>query len=318
MEFLMTAIVTRTLQRGLRSVTNSLQKNSFAYKLIAPAIIAMLIVHFIPMGWGIHISFRDLSRFNIRDLSLTQFVGLQNYLRAIEATNTDFIQSMRVTIRYVFFTIILCYPLGLVSALTANKKFRGRTLFRGIMLIPLILPSVVSLTCLRFMLQQNGIVNHLLMGLRLIREPIIWLVGNNTFWVIVIGNVWFRWPLYFAVFLSALQSIPNELYEAASIDGASSWQRFRYITMPYLHGVAAITTMLTALWSFNSFTVPYVMLGGGYLAVPDSANLISIGIWYNAFTKLSFSYAAAESALMTLFSLIFVVLYMRQTKLEEI
>jgi hypothetical protein len=72
MEFLMTAIVTRTLQRGLRSVTNSLQKNSFAYKLIAPAIIAMLIVHFIPMGWGIHISFRDLSRFNIRDLSLTQ------------------------------------------------------------------------------------------------------------------------------------------------------------------------------------------------------------------------------------------------------
>ncbi|MDY7077191.1 MAG: sugar ABC transporter permease [Chloroflexota bacterium] len=314
----MAATVSRTRRWSLRRTTEAVRKNSFAYKLIAPALIAMLIVHFIPMGWGIYISFRDLSKFNIRDLSSTQFVGLLNFLRAIEAQDTDFVQSLWVTIRFVFFTIIFCYPLGLIAALTANQRFQGRTIFRGIMLIPLILPSVVSLTCLRFMLQQNGIVNHLLMQLHLIQEPIIWLVGKNTFWVIVIGNVWHRWPLYFTVFLSALQSIPEELYEAASIDGASSWQRFRYITMPHLNGVAAITTLLTCLWSFNNFMVPYVMLGGGYLAVPDPANLISIDIWYNAFTKLSFSYAAAESVLMTLFSLAFVILYMRRAGLEEV
>jgi len=314
----MSTTVFRAPQQGLRRAIKAMQKNSFAYELIAPALVAMLIVHFIPMGWGIYISFRDLNRFNIRDFSLTQFVGLRNYIQAIRATDTDFMRSMWVTIRFVFLTIVLCYPLGLASALTANQRFRGRTAFRGIMLIPLILPSVVSLTCLRFMLQRNGIVNHLLMQLNLIREPIIWLVGKNTFWVIVIGNVWHRWPLYFTVFLSALQAIPNELYEAASIDGASSWQRFRYITMPHLHGVAAITTMLTALWSFNDFTVPYVMLGGGYLSVPDPANLISVGIWYNAFNKLSFSYAAAESVLMTLFSLVFVILYLRRNRLEEV
>jgi len=314
----MATTVSRAPWRGLCHTTSAVRKNSFAYKLIAPALIAMLIVHFIPMGWGIYISFRDLSRFNIRDFSLTQFVGLQNYIQALRAANSDFGQSIWVTIRFVFFTIVLCCPLGLASALVANQEFRGRTAFRSIMLIPLILPSVVSLTCLRFMLQRNGIVNHLLMELHLLREPIIWLVGKNTFWVIVIGNVWHRWPLYFTVFLSALQGIPKELYEAASIDGANAWQRFRYVIMPHLYGVAAITTLLTAVWSFNNFTVPYVMLGGGYLSVPDPANLISVGIWYNAFNKLSFSYAAAESVLMTLFLLVFVILYLRRTKLEEV
>ncbi|MDY7041196.1 MAG: sugar ABC transporter permease [Chloroflexota bacterium] len=314
----MTTTVPRTPQRILRRATSTIRKNSFAYKLIAPALIAMLIVHFIPMGWGIYISFRDLSKYNIRDFSLTQFVGLRNYIQAMKTTDTDFVRSIWVTIRFVFFTVVFCYPLGLIAALTANRQFRGRTVFRGIMLIPLILPSVVSLTCLRFMLQRNGIVNHLLMELHLIKEPIIWLVGANTFWVIVIGNVWHRWPLYFTVFLSALQAIPQELYEAASIDGAGSWQRFRYITLPHLNGVTAITTLLICLWSFNNFMVPYIMLGGGYLAVPDPANLTSIGIWYNAFTKLSFSYAAAESVLMTLCSLAFTILYMRRAGFEEV
>ena len=182
------------------------------------------------------------------------------------------------------------------------------------MLIPLVIPSVVSLTCLRFMLQQNGIINHVLLSLHLVKDPIVWLVGKNTFFVILIGNIWIKWPLFFSVFLSGMQAIPNELYEAASIDGANYIQRLKHITLPALKEGTFITTMLIAVWSLNDFNVPYIMLGGGYTAVPDAANLISMNIYRSAFFALDFSYGAAQTVLMSLISLLFVFLYIKLTK----
>ena len=291
--------------------SQSYKKHSLAYRMIFPTVLTMLIVHIIPIAMGIYISFRNLDKYTLCNISKTVFVGLRNYINLLGSLNSDFLSSLSTTFRFMILTVVISYILGLACALIGNEKFRGQTIFRGVMLIPLVIPSVVSLTCLRFMLQQNGIINQILLDLHLIKEPIIWLVGRNTFFVILIGNVWIKWPLFFSVFLSGMQAIPEELFEAASIDGANYFQKLKHITLPSLKNVTFITTMLIAVWSFNDFNVPYIMLGCGYMAVPDAANLISLNIYRSAFFALNFSSAAAQSVLMSLISFTLILVYVK-------
>jgi len=287
--------------------------------MILPAVIAMCIVHYLPMIWGIFISFRKYNKFTIRKMPWNvDFIGFDNYLTALKTMDDGFLHSMQITISYVVISILLCVLLGLGAAFLANEKFRGQTLFRGIVLIPYILPKVVYLTCLRFMFTYDGIINKVLVdALGVLAEPTYWLIGKNTFWTIIIGNVWGRWPLFYMIFLAALQAIPQDMYEAASIDGASVWQKFRSITLPYIRGSAVIVILLNALWSFNDYIVPYVMLGGGYSTVPSEASLLSIEILRESFSNLNFGFGAAESVIMTVAAMFFVTLYLRRTNLQN-
>jgi len=287
--------------------------------MLTPAALAMIIVLFIPMAWGVLISFRS---YNKSTLSLpiwdVPFVAADNYVRSIQSMDLDFMRSLQVTVSFVILTLLLSVVIGLGAALVGNSKFPGQTIFRGIMLIPFILPAVVSLTTFRFMLLSDGIINTTLMQLGLIREPVFWLVGANSFWAIVIGAVWTRFPLFFLTFLAALQTIPADLYEAAELDGASRWQQFRYITVPYLRGIGTIIILLTVLWAYNNYLIPFVMLGGGYYQVPPPAALLSVDILRESFTNLNFSYGAAQAVIMTLLALAFVIVYLAWTQPGEI
>jgi len=313
-------LLAKRLVSSRQGVWYKLCRFRLAYIMILPATIGMLLVHFIPMLWGVYISFRDYNKFTIRKAPWeVKFVALDHYIRAIKHLDKGFLQSLRVTLSFTIISIVMCVVLGLGAALIANRSFRGRTIFRGLMLIPYILPGVVYLTTLRFMFTHDGIINKILVNwLGLVKEPIFWLVGKNTFWTIVIGNVWGRWPLFFITFLAALQTIPRELYEAAAMDGASIWQQFRYITLPYLRSVGVIVIMLNTLWSFNQFLVPFIMLGGGYSVVPEPATLLSVEILRESFNNLNFGYGAAEAVLMTLVSLIFVIVYLRRTRPQAV
>ncbi len=295
------------------------QRHHFAYGMLTPAALAMIIVLFIPMAWGVLISFRS---YNKSTLSLpiwdVPFVAADNYVRSIQSMDLDFMRSLQVTVSFVILTLLLSVVIGLGAALVGNSKFPGQTIFRGIMLIPFILPAVVSLTTFRFMLLSDGIINTTLMQLGLIREPVFWLVGANSFWAIVIGAVWTRFPLFFLTFLAALQTIPADLYEAAELDGASRWQQFRYITVPYLRGIGTIIILLTVLWAYNNYLIPFVMLGGGYYQVPPPAALLSVDILRESFTNLNFSYGAAQAVIMTLLALAFVIVYLAWTQPGEI
>lgn len=295
------------------------RRHRLAYGMLSPAVLAMVIVLFVPMLWGILISFRS---YNKNTLSLpiwdVPFVGLENYVRSFQNMDLEFMRSMQVTISFVVITLTLSAILGLGAALVGNSKFPGQTIFRGIMLIPFILPGVVSLTTFRFMLLSDGIVNSVLSQLGIIREPLFWLVGENSFWAIIIGAVWTRFPLFFVTFLAALQTIPADLFEAAELDGASQWQKFRFVTMPYLRGIGTIIILLTVLWAYNNYMIPFVMLGGGYYQVPPPAGLLSVDILRESFTNLNMSYGAAQSVIMTILALGFVVVYLAWTRPQEI
>lgn len=306
-------------QRFLGTIRRTWRHHRFAYGMLSPAVLAMVIVLFVPMLWGVLISFRSYNK-NTLNLPIwdVPFVALENYVRSFQNLNLEFIHSMQVTISFVIITLILSAVLGLGAALVGNSKFPGQTIFRGIMLVPFILPGVVSLTTLRFMLLSDGIVNKVLSHLGIIQEPLFWLVGENSFWAIIIGAVWTRFPLFFVTFLAALQTIPANLFEAAELDGASQWQRFRFVTLPYLRGIGTIIILLTVVWAYNNYTIPFVMLGGGYYQVPPPAGLLSVDILRESFTNLNMSYGAAQAVIMTILALGFVVIYLAWTRPQEI
>ncbi|MBI5652386.1 MAG: ABC transporter permease subunit [Chloroflexi bacterium] len=295
------------------------RRHRLAYGMLLPAVLAIVVVLLIPMLWAVRVSFH---RYDSSTLSLpiwdAPFVAMENYVRSLQSMNLDFMNSMQVTISFVIITLIASVVLGLGAALVGNSRFRGQTVFRGIMLIPFILPGVVSLTTFRFMLLSDGIINKILLLLGIIQEPIFWLAGANSFWAIIIGGVWTRFPLFFLTFLAALQAIPVDLFEAAEMDGASEWDKFRFITVPYLRGIGTILILMTVLWAYNNYMIPFVMLGGGYYQVPPPAALLSVDILKISFANLEFSYGAAQSIIMTILALIFVVIYLAWTQPQEI
>ncbi len=223
-----------------------------------------------------------------------------------------------MTLSYTVLTVMLCSLLGLSAALIANRRFFGNAAFKGILLIPYVLPSVVSLITLRFMLTSEGILNTALLRLGLIREPVFWLVGENSFWAILMGNVWVRWPLFYLVFLAGLQTVPKELYEAATVDGATAWQKFWNITLPYLRSVGAVIILFSTLWSYNDYLTPYVMLGGELAELPRQASLLSVEILQQSFSNFNFSYGAAMAVLMTVLALGFAFVFLRLTRPQAI
>lgn len=291
------------------------KSKAFAYRLILPAILLSIIVHFLPTIWGVIISFRKLNVFYIRDWTEAPFVGFANYERAMSSLGSVFWTSLGYTTIFVVLSVIGCFLLGILGAILLNKDFKGRNLIRGLLLIPFILPGVVSLTNIRFMLLRDwGIVNSLLMQIGIIDEPISWLTGRMALFTIIIGNIWIRWPLWFITILGGLQSIPGELYEAAKVDGATRWQTFKKITLPSISPVITILTVLTALWSFNNFNVPFILTGG---SPSDAANILSLNIWIRSFRNWDFGMGAAMSVVMMLFMLILIMTYLRLSKLEE-
>ncbi len=301
------------------SLWERMRAHKLAYQMIFPAVVGMTIVHFIPMLWGVFISFRNYNKFTIRKSPWdVKFVGLKHYIRAITEMDKGFMQSLQVTLSFVIIGLVLSVMLGMAAALIANQRFKGNTLFRGFLLVPYILPTVVSLTCLRFMFLHDGIINKILVEwLGVLKEPVFWLVGKNSFWTIVLGSLWGRWTLFYMVFLAALQAIPQDLYEAAKIDGANAWQRFTHIMLPYLRNVGIIVILLSVVWAFNNYMIPFVMLGGGSSSVPQAAKLLSVEILRESFTNLNFGFGAAQAVLMALLSIVFAALYLNRAKLQS-
>jgi len=286
----------------------------FAYRLLIPAIILTFFVHIIPTIWGVYISFRGLNVYYIRDWTQAPFVGFANYTRALSSIQGVFWSSLSYTLIFVIASVFGCFILGILGAVLLNGYFKGRNVIRGVLLIPYILPGVVSLTNLRFMfLQDWGIINSILLKTGLVSEPISWLTGKMALLSIIIGNVWVRWPLWFITILASLQSIPGELYEAATVDGASDWQKFTRITVPSISPTITVLTVLTALWSFNNFTVPFILTGG---SPSKEANILSLNIWIRSFKNWDFGMGAAMSVVMMLIMLILILAYLRFTKLE--
>ncbi|WP_410660341.1 carbohydrate ABC transporter permease [Amycolatopsis sp. lyj-112] len=278
------------------------------YLLLLPAVLLELLVHLIPMLAGLAMSFFKLTQFYIRDFFSAPAAGLDNYKFVLDfssAAGKSLLSSFWISILYTVLSVGFCWLFGTSAAVLMQKNFRGRGVLRTLFLVPYALPMYAAVITWSFMFQrETGLVNDLL------GTDSFWLIGDNSFWSLVIVSVWRNWPFAFLIVMAGLQNIPGELYEAAAIDGASWWRQFQAITQPMLRPVNQVLLLVLFLWTFNDFNTPYVLFGA---SAPKEASLISIHIYQSSFVTWNFGLGSAMSVLLLVFLLLVSSVYLGLT-----
>jgi multiple sugar transport system permease protein len=278
------------------------RRNRFAWYLIAPALIFMLLVHVIPTLLGFYVSFLRLNTFTLPQLFGAPWYGLENYKSLFDSASPlhdGFMQAVVNTLIYTSTVVAGTVGGGLCVALLLNRSFPGVRVVRTLMLTPWIIPSFVVATLWQFMWQKNvGIINKILVDYtHVLSHKPTWLLGDNTMWAIVIPSIWRGLPLPMLFFLAGLQAMPPELHEAAKMDGANAWKRFRYITLPLLRPLIGIQILIGVIYAAYQFAIPYIMLGSD---PGPKADLLMTLIVRQSFDNNLFGVGAAVSTLFML------------------
>ena len=296
------AAVTPTPQPGKIEVGKALWEGRLAYLYILPAFLTMAFITFYPIVYQVWMAFTN---FELRHLRLQnpEFVGFENFVRVLGGLpipNYSFGRILVFNTVWTFVNVFLHVTLGILVAVALNiKNLPGKRLYRSLFIIPWALPSLVSGMVWNNMWHERfGAVNLLLQELGLpgnirwlqetqpvINIPQIGLVLPLSFFAVLIANVWLGWPFMMSIATGALQSIPEELYEAALVDGASGWQKLWRITLPMIRPAMVPATMIGIMMTFNQFNVIYFVTGGGPLGltqilVTQGFNLVNQQGWY--------------------------------------
>ena len=286
------------------------------YLLVLPAILLELLIHIVPMLVGIWMSLIRLTQFFIANWSQAPAAGLDNYRVAVDfytPIGRALLHSFTVSCLYTLIVVGLSWLFGMSAAAVLQRGFRGRGSLRTLFLVPYSLPIYAGIITWSFMLQRdNGLVNHVLVSnLHVVDHPAFWLIGNNAFVSMAVVALWRSWPFAFLMIMAGMQSIPDEVYQAAAVDGAGVWKQHRYITLGMLRPVNVVLVLMLFLWTFNDFNTPFVLFGA---TPPESADLISIHIFDNSFVNWNFGLGSAMSVLLLLFLLVVTSAYLLVTR----
>jgi len=278
------------------------------YLYLTPALVLIGLVMLIPLVVGVSYSFQSMM---LLKPGQAEWVGLENYVALW--SDKKFWISLENTLVWTFGSLFFQFTLGLGLALLLNTRFPLKRLFQAIVFLPWAVPTF--LTALTWAWLFNPVIGplpHWLAAIGLLSEPFN-ILGDPTLaiWGPIAANIWFGVPFFAITLLAALQSIPSELYEAAEIDGATAWQSFTKITLPFLAPMIAITVMLRTIWIANFADLIFIMTGGG---PANSTQILSTYIFTTAFKKLDFGYAStlAVALLFLLFVYAVVLLALRR------
>lgn len=314
-----------TAEHIRRERVQKLKLTGRAYLWLLPLLLAMAAIVFYPLIYGFVLSFTNANQGNVAlHLGATtlpatyQFVGLKNYFDIISSWFVSGSDEQHVLLQtgiWIVANSIFHFLIGLGLALILNRKMRFRGIYRTLLMVPWAMPQFVAAFAWRFLFNgDNGLLNAGLQALNLPAVP--WL--SDPAWALVsviIVNVWLGIPFMTVTLLGGLQSIPSELYEASSIDGASRWQSFRYITLPMLRPIAFLVTLLDVIWTFNVFAVIFLITGGGPF---NRSQTLITWAWREAFqgTQL-YGVAGAYGFIILLILLIFTLFYSRMLRANE-
>lgn len=256
-----------------------------AYLFVSPAMILFFIFSLLPAGYALVLSFT-----NYDILNLPSWVGLANYQRMFQ--DAVWIQSLQNILYYVALYVPTMVIVSLLVALALNRKMPGMKVFRTLYYLPVISSTVAASSVWMFLYNENyGVINQIL-GIFGINGP-AWLFNENTAMIaVVIVCVWQGIGGNMIIYLAGLQGVPDYLYEAAVLDGASKWQTFRYVTWPSLRTTTFFVTTTSLIGSFQVFDQVYVMTQGG----PGNTTLTPVyNIYNNGFQQLQMGYASAQA-----------------------
>ncbi len=287
------------------------------YLLMAPAVLAIVLVQVVPILASVAMSFMKVNQFTLADWTHAPFVGLSNYKIVIGSNNAisqALLTSLFVTIVYTVVVVAVSWVLGMAAAVFLAEVMPGRRLVGSLFLLAYALPTFVAVTLWTFMFQPHGAINEILGNdLHLIQPDTFWFAGSKAFWAMCINTIWRTWPFAFLMLLPAVQSIPQELYEAARVDGASRWREFRSITLPSTRAVGLLLALIIGFWTFSDFTTPYLMFSS---AAPTSVDVLSLVIYRTSFVSLNFGLGSAMSLVMVAFLIGASLLYLRALRLD--
>jgi multiple sugar transport system permease protein len=270
------------------------------YIFMLPVILGLLLFYIGPMVASLYFSFTDYDM-----LSSAEWVGLENYRTLVD--DEIFWKSLRITLMYSAVSVPLVMLLALSLALLLNQKIRGVTFFRTIFYLPTVMSGVAVATLWKWIFNTDyGVLNLLLEKIG-IRGP-SWLSDERwAIWALIIASLWTAGGSML-IFLAGLQSIPADLYEAAEIDGAGAWSKFRNITVPLLSHVTFFNLVLGIIGALQVFTEAWVLTRGG----PNNATLLlSVYLYRNAFEFLKMGYASAIAWVMFLIVLLLTLVVFR-------
>jgi multiple sugar transport system permease protein len=242
------------------------------------------------------------------------FVGLENFQSAF--SDEYFANSVIVTVKYMVVTVAARFILGFLTALTLNTHFRGCGIARALLIIPWAVPEVVACLIWVLMLDKDyGVINSLLVNTGIIQNNLSWLLkGELALPAAMAVNIWKGFPFVAIMLLAGMQGIDQQMYEAATVDGANGFQKLRHVTIPSLRPVSLVVFLLLIIWTIKDYAIAFLLAKGG----PGRATeILTIFVQQTAFKYFDFGKASAVGMLMLIFSCLFTWLYFRAIRKGE-
>jgi multiple sugar transport system permease protein len=279
--------------------------------LLAPSLVLLGGLVVFPVIYNVWLSLFDKHAF----MPVQAFVGLRHY--RYFASDPEFWTSFYYGSVYAGVTMVLQLGVGVPAALLLNEGFRGRNLLRGVVLFPYMIPTIVAVILWKWLLNDSyGLVNHLLMSAGLVRAPVAWLGPDYIMTSLIVTSVWQFFPFVVVTYLARLQTIPPELYEAATVDGASAWRRFVHVTLPQTASVLFVIVLLRSIWMFTKFDTVWLLAGDG--GVSRYIRTLPVYAYARSFTYLQAGMGAALAVIMFTMLLAATAVYFRMFRREEV
>jgi multiple sugar transport system permease protein len=272
---------------------------------VSPTLALLFLVVLIPLAVGLGSSLYNLK---VAEPFDTRFVGLGHYRELLGDAN--FWQALENTLRWTFASVALQFTLGFGLALLLERSFPGRGVYQALVFLPWAVPTFLTGYMWAWLFNPViGPLPSLLVFLGLQTAPHTILADPATsLWGPIIANVWYGVPFFAITLLAALEAVPRDLYEAAAIDGATHWHRFRYITLPMVTSVIAVTVLLRTIWVSNFPDLIFVMTRGG---PADSSQTLATYVFTSAYVRLDFGYASTVAAVLLMLLLLYAGLLVR-------
>jgi arabinogalactan oligomer / maltooligosaccharide transport system permease protein len=304
------------------------ERNWYAWAMVLPTVLVLSVLVLYPLVQGVYQSFTNLNEGNQQAVICTktlgggedckpnpkqaEFVGLKNYVDILTGERGRFWLQLQNTLVWTVACVFFHFTIGLGLAILLHRKVRGRSIYRVLLIIPWAVPAFVSAFAWRFLFNPKfGLINASLEGVGL--DRVDWFNHRWTgMFAAIVTNVWLGVPFMMVAILGGLQSINGDLYEAAAIDGASPWQRFRNITMPGLSSVSSTVILLGTIWTFNMFPIIFFVTGG---EPAGETEILVTGAFRAAFEGLrNYSLAATYGVIILSLLMVYASFYRRMLR----
>jgi multiple sugar transport system permease protein len=299
-------------QPDTRTISSWKWRSLSNYAFILPGLLFMVTFMVFPILYNIVLSFQNVTLLNLRGEH--EFVGWQNYITMFQ--DSLFTVSFSNSAIFTSASILFQFTIGFALALFFNRKFPGRDFMRSIMLLGWMMPIIITATLFKWMFAGDfGVINHLLQVIGIIDKPIFWLTEHNySLAGTILANIWIGIPFNMVILLSGLQSLPDHLYEAAKIDGASRFRQFTNITLPLMKPTIMVLLMLGIIYTFKVFDLIYIMTGGGPV---NSTTVFPLYAYRMAFTNYDLSMGATAASFMFFVLIALASVYLWMVRKEE-